>query len=211
LSVQVTPAVDIVDHLLIGVADLDRGIDWVEERTGVRAAIGGSHPGVGTRNALLSLGARHYLEIIAPDPAQDNYSFPVDVRPLIEPRLVTWAASIENIEAIAAIARARPAAGSRRTPSGKLLQWRTLGIPNKLGTGAVEPVPFFIEWAAGSTHPSQESPIGCELLSVQFQHPYAAALAAMLKSLGIQAQIFQADAVRITATVKTPKGVIEFS
>ena len=200
-----------VDHLLIGVADLDRGIDWVEERTGIRAAIGGSHPGVGTRNALLSLGARHYLEIIAPDPAQDTYSFPVDVRPLTEPRLVTWAAATENIETIAAIVRVRPAAGSRRTPSGKLLQWRTLGIPNKLGTGAVEPVPFLIEWTAGSTHPSQQSPAGCELLSVDFQHSDAAALGAILKTLRIQAGIFQADAVRITATVKTPKGVVEFS
>ena len=74
-----------VDHLLLGVSDLDRGVAEIERMTGVKAVIGGSHPGVGTRNALISLGGKQYLEIIAPDPTQTAYNFHIDVRTLSEP------------------------------------------------------------------------------------------------------------------------------
>jgi glyoxalase-like protein len=211
------PALSAVDHLLLGVSDLDRGIAWVEQRTGIRAVIGGTHPGAGTRNALLSLGARHYLEIIAPDPAQSGYNFQIDLRPLAEPRLITWAAAVNNIEAAAKVTRdagyqlVGPRAGSRQTPSGRLLQWKTLGVVNKFGVGEVEPVPFFIEWAPDSPHPSRDAPAGCEIQSLHFQHPDSSALAAALKGLGIEADVANGGIVRLAASLKSPKGAVELS
>ena len=66
-----------VDHLVWCVPDLDAGIRALEAMTGVKAVAGGRHPGVGTHNALLSLGdTASYIEIIAPDPGQDEYRRP---------------------------------------------------------------------------------------------------------------------------------------
>ena len=211
------PIENAVDHLLLGIADLDRGIEWVEEKTGLKAVIGGSHPGVGTRNALLSLGGRRYLEIIAPDPEQAVYRSNHDVRSLTEPRLIAWAAATKDVEAAAARARQDghrlygPRDGSRARPDGKLLKWKTLGVLNDLGRGGIEPIPFLIEWAADSVHPSEDSPAGCELLSLEIEHPGAGEVGNVLGTLGIQTTVKLARVARIVATLSTPRGEVRLS
>ena len=206
-----------LDHLLLGVADLDRGITWVERMTGVKAVIGGSHPGAGTRNALIALGGKQYLEVIAPDPAQTAYNFHIDVRTLSKPRLITWAAVTTDISAVAKGARAAghqifgPRDGSRAKPDGKLLKWKTLAVLNNLGLQGVEPIPFFIEWATDSVHPSQDSPKGSELQSFEIEHPNPTNVIEALKKLGIEAKVKQAKNASLTATLKTPKGKAELT
>lgn len=211
------PAVSAADHLLLGVSDLDFGIDWVEKRTGVKAAIGGSHPGVGTRNALLSLGGRRYLEIIAPDPAQTDFKFRIDVRRLSEPRLVTWAAGSKDVDALSKKALDAgfevfgPQPGSRARPDGKVLRWKTFGVMNGLGADDVEPIPFFIEWAADSVHPSQDSPKGCELLALEVAHPRPVDVNDVLAKLGIEAKVKARDRGLLVATLRTPKGTLKLT
>ena len=77
-----------VDHLILGVSDLQAGIRAVEKQTGVRPVRGGRHPGGGTRNALISLGERHYLEILAPDPDQEPGDRSRELKALRAPKLI---------------------------------------------------------------------------------------------------------------------------
>jgi len=208
-------AVAAADHLLLGVPDLDAGVKWVAERTGVTPVAGGSHPGRGTRNALLSLGARQYLEVIAPDPAQSTFNFQIDLRQLKEPRLVTWAAMTSDIDGVARAAKAAgrsvfgPSDGSRARPDGRLLKWRTLGVASTLRSGVVEPIPFYIQWAPDTIHPAADSPRGCELKTLRFAHPSAKSVVDALGGIGIEAEVSSAPEAAVIATLSTPKGVIE--
>jgi hypothetical protein len=211
------PAKEAVDHLILGAADLDQGVAWLEKLTGVKAVIGGVHPGRGTRNALASLGRRQYLEIMAPDPAQDGAALPYDLKTLAAPRLVHWAAVTNDIDLIARKAGMAgievfgPRDGSRARPDGRMLKWKTLDVQNRMGGVRFMPIPFFIQWAGDSLHPSQDSPKGLELQSIEMEHPDAANMLKLLHSLGIQARIKQAKDPRLRAWLKTPNGKIELT
>ena len=209
-----TSAVAAVDHLILGVSDLDAGISWFEKATGVKAVLGGVHPGVGTRNALASLGGKRYVEILAPDPAQTEFNFRIDVRKLTEPRLVNWAATTADVEAVAKKGVATgyelfgPRAGSRARPDGKTLRWELLGVMHDLEANGVDPIPFFIEWAADSVHPSQESPTGCELTALEIEHPNPGKVKKTLSALGLDAAVRKGKAAQLSATLTTPKGQV---
>jgi hypothetical protein len=212
---EVVTADAIVDHLLLGVADLDRGIEWLELRAGTRAAIGGSHPGRGTRNALLSLGERKYLEIIAPDPAQQGaQSWLPNLGSLAQPRLVWWAAAASDVQSLSHSIREQgletlgPYAGSRARPEGGVLTWTTLAVTTSLARNDVDPAPFFIEWAPGTVHPSVDAPLGGRLVTLEFEHPEPERLAVTLKKIGIDAVVNPSATARIVATLDTPKGPI---
>jgi hypothetical protein len=211
------PVRDAFDHLLLGVSDLDHGIDWFKQRSGVQAVVGGVHPGRGTRNALVSLGGAHYLEIIAPDRAQTVESPQFKLDTLTEPRLINFAVRTNDIDNTASSLRRAGVHilgtrdGSRRTASGELLRWKALAVESKFKSGEIDPVPFFIEWASDSRHPSQSAPNGCTLEDVRFEHPRANELAAALEAIGLQTHVATANQVRILASVQTPKGRIELA
>jgi Glyoxalase-like domain len=99
----------LIDHLVYAAPDLPAAVAEVEARFGVRARAGGAHTGSGTRNALLALGPRTYLEIIAPDPGQPAPPAPrpFGVDGLRRGGLAGWALACDDIDAAVARARSR--------------------------------------------------------------------------------------------------------
>lgn len=182
-----------LDHILLGCSDLDDGISFVKQQSGVTAAFGGVHPGRGTRNALLSLGGKRYLEIIAPDPAQTGVHDHYGLGKLTEPLLVGWAAHPNNLDEFASRLRAAnlafdgPTPGSRKRPDGQLLQWKTINLRDDLG-GLL---PFFIEWNPESIHPSTDAPFGGELLSFRLSAPNDSELQQRCNLLGLDVSVTQ--------------------
>src|SRR6266403_2817494 len=203
----------LLDHVLLGCDDLERGIAFVEGQAGVRATFGGIHPGRGTRNALLSLGERHYLEIIAPDPKQDRIEpfaqkQVAHLKQLTSPHLIGWAAHPGDLEKFSVLLRAAnipfdgPRAGSRQRPEGKLLQWKTLNLKDDKG-GLL---PFFIEWSSDSLHPSEDAPKGCQLTHFAGVTPNTEELTKIANLLQLDLSFSRGDQPALKATVVRPKG-----
>jgi len=202
-----------VDHLVYAAPDLDAAIAYVEELLGIRATVGGSHPGGGTRNALLALGPSTYLEIIAPDPAQTDIAgeriFRIDR--LGQPTLVTWAANSDDVDRIAAIdigSGATPGAslaGSRRRPDGVLLAWQYTDPAVVRYDGIV---PFFIDWG-DTPHPAASAPAGARLVALRAEHPDPDGVRRAFAALGLDLAVAAGDTAALIATIESPRGTVE--
>lgn len=202
-----------LDHLVYSVPDLEAAVEDLASRLGVRPALGGRHPGRGTWNALLGLGARRYLEVIARDPSQPapDGPLPHDLDGLRAPRLVTWAAAASDLEPRVAAARERgcdlgAVRPLRRTrPDGVELAWRLTGRPAQ-GEGLV---PFLIDWGE-TPHPSADAPRGCELVDLRAVHPEPARIAAMLAAVGVELAV-EAGERALVAEVASPRGRVRLA
>ena len=212
-SGQPYPPTVAVDHLVFGAPDLLTGIQTVEKLLGVHPAPGGKHLGVGTHNALVSLGAGAYLEVIAPDPAQPTppWPRPYGLDALDRPRLLTWAAKAQDIESQAQRARA---AGvdlgpvlrmSRERPDGIRLEWTLTRAERMVGDGLV---PFLIAWDPGA-HPSETSPTGGRLVAVRGEHPEPERIRGMLEAVGITLPLTRGPRPALIATVEGAPGTVE--
>jgi hypothetical protein len=197
-----------VDHFMYAVPDLDDGIAWATAVFGAAPAYGGEHVGLGTRNALLSLGDS-YLEIIAPDPAQTlTGTFGETLANLSAPGLASWAARgalgpVRDALAARGIASRGPQRTQRQTAQGELLAWELLFPVARPGAPRL---PFFIDWL-DCPHPSVTAPAGGSLESFTLSSPEPEALAEILESLRLAVPVSAGNA-GLQVTVKGKRGVV---
>ena len=199
-----------IDHVIVGTADLNRGIEEFRRLTGVTAIAGGVHPGRGTQNALAALDKGRYLEILAPVRDAPPSQTVTELRSLKTLTPFGWAVSTDDVDASVKFLKDIGFAGSPRIPGsrvkadGSRLEWVSFGVtPPDL-----ELAPFFINWSASSRHPSSDSPAGCSLASMVIELPAAARSRRLLEQLAVGVEVKTAKVARIEITLRCPNGTV---
>lgn len=207
-----------LDHVIYVCADLERGSQQFEALTGVRPSYGGVHANGTTQNAIVGLGGRCYLEILAPvkgaHPDDDQWTNLA--RAAETPRMLTYcmraAMPLPELARCAAAhgwLNAKVESNGRKRPDGIQLRWQWLApVVGQYGFA----FPFFIDWL-DSPHPSEMArPRGksekVSLTRFAIGHPQAAALKQMLGELGYSVNTYQAHLSSFRVELDTPRGPI---
>jgi hypothetical protein len=201
-----------LDHILLGVPDLDAGAAAFARLTGVKPVVGGSHPGFGTRNQLVALGPSVFFELIAPDPAQPERTSgrAAEIAAMPHPALLTFAVQTTDMNAACAAVKraglelARRDGMSRTRPDGVRLDWTVAHFVHPAYPAVV---PFAIDWQ-GSPHPSTTTPTGCTVRSFTVLHPDPTPLARIYAALGIDIPVCGALRPGFVLVLDTPNGEV---
>ena len=208
-----------IDHVILAIDSLERGVELFRRVSGVTAVYGGAHRGSGTQNALVALGRERYLEILAPNPADTSASARAtqaerdsSFRTLRSLTPVGWAirtrdAAAERERLVSRglnAGQVRP--GSRARPDGTLLRWRTFdpwGADSDL-------LPFMIEWLTGTRHPSTDAPSGCTLTGLSIASRAPDSLRALFDRADLHVDVSSSGSDHLRFTMQCPAGAVEF-
>jgi hypothetical protein len=199
------------DHAVYAGPSLDAMIDELEGLTGIRAAHGGAHEGLGTHNALLGLGEAQYLELLAPMPAAkdaERSGFAAVLGALPRPRLFMWAVRVQGIDGFverctaAGLAVGSVASMSRTPPGAAEQHW-------KLTTGGADVygsvLPFAIEWSPPG-HPSAGLAPGCTVASFRAEHPEPERMRDALQTIGFPLPVDAGAEPGLILEIDSPAG-----
>jgi len=206
-----------LDHLVFASPNLAAGVRHIEELTGATPVPGGPHPGVGTRNHLLTFDQTTYFEVIGVDPDQAE---PARPRPFgidegRPPRLAGYAlhpAPGETIEEVVERLRALGhdpgpvTAMNRVKPDGEELRWRLTLAPSATAPSAL---PFVIDWGSNPS-PARSLPSMGTLVELRVEHPDTA-VRSMVDGLKLGIVTVEAASPRLVAVVDTPGGRVEIA
>jgi hypothetical protein len=117
---------------------------------------GGVHPRFGTRNRIMPLTDRTYLELVEvlDHPASDKAPFGQAVRARSElgGGWLGWVVAVDDIAPLEARLGRSAVNGNRHRPDGRELLWKQLGVK---GLQADPQLPFFVQWQGDpGDHPS---------------------------------------------------------
>lgn len=157
----------VIDHVVIGAADLEKATKQVEGLIKSNFSTGGKHPLMATHNRLIKLQNSIYMEVISIDPSasmpqfssQTKRWFSLDSRSTkrrlsLAPQPLCWVVAVDNIERAVAHCDYNP--GNIIEVTRDDLRWRlTVPKTGKLSLGGV--LPILIEWPNGE-NPAKKMP-----------------------------------------------------
>lgn len=205
-----------IDHLVVGATTLADGASWIEDILGVRPRDGGKHLAMGTHNALLRLGPRCYLEIIAIDPGGASASRPrwfdldeprMRARLAESPALIHWAVRTQDIETDAA--RSPVDLGAITSMRRGDFEW-SMTVPEDGRLPGRGLVPTLVQWR-NAQHPADALPdAGVHLVALAGEHPEPAPVRAALAALGLSdtLKVTYERTPRLAAMLRTSRGVV---
>ena len=202
-----------IDHLVYCVKDLEKAISFIEMKTGFKASIGGKHRGKGTKNALINLGEKCYLEILAIDGLNSEVSPPrwMGIDFIKEPKITRICLKSKNLRKDQHIIKQYNAnlgeidQGSRATVNGEILHWKMI-LP--LAKPEVDPIPFMVDWSESEMHPTENLPKQCKLIDLEF-HGNQPNLHDCMNALFDEIEIIESCESKIIATIDGPKGIFK--
>jgi hypothetical protein len=224
-----------IDHLVVAAHTLEQGVQWCEATLGITPEAGGEHSQFGTHNKLFKIATpAHplaYFEIIALNPGAKGPANPnakrwfdldsPDLRAAVaqEPRLVHLVAGTDELQAARialkniGIDRGPAMPASRHSRKG-VLHWQITVREDgyRLFEGCL---PTLIQWGKADDaeplrlHPRNSLPRSrVSLDSIAVSHPSAAKLQAAYSAIGLDGIPIAEGAANLSATLKTPKGLV---
>jgi hypothetical protein len=158
----------------------------------------------------LGLQGSHYLEIIAPDRAQELAgTMGAQLAALATPVLYTFAISCSNMEVTQSrltdigLSMQAPVAMSRQLPDGRELAWHIAMLSDHTFGGLI---PFLIHWGT-SPHPSESLNSDCTLEEFWVSHWNPAEVSNVLRALELSIECRE-GAAGLHAALRTPAGPI---
>ena len=209
-----------LDHIVIAAPSLEVGVDYVRQALGVTPQMGSEHrrehPRMGTHCYLLKLGEKSYLEVIsvnpkAPSPQRPRWFALDHVGPDEPPRLATWVARTDDIEAAASASPIR--LGSVEPMTRNQLHWH-IAIPEDGSLPCQGIAPTLIQWAPGAHATTTLEDLGCSLVRLEGFHPDAEEVSAMLAAIGFEGEVSlrplpRGDRPYLVAHIRTPMGLCQ--
>lgn len=210
-----------LDHVVLGIDNLDKGIEALERLTGVRAKFDGRDARLGTQSAIIGLGDDAFLELIAPDPKADPVRIDPATRSMILDRLdgfetltpFLWAIGTANLERTRLYARRAGSyvseidSGTRARGWGRSTQWTWAHVTRP----HTYIMPIFVQWDGDTKPPHKRAPEGCRLTQLKLYSRIFKSVHALLAAtqVGVEAEGSQVESIDVTLECPGGEVVIE--